>query len=438
MNRSFAGFFWITLYLIVVLAPVLLMLLPPIPAGRAFWVELSVALGFVGLTQIGVQFVLIARFKRVTAPYGIDIILQYHRKIALVAVILILAHPLLLLIEHPARIVMFNPLQGTWASRAGLLSVGALLVLVVTSLWREELKLNYERWRLAHALLGILALAMAQVHVSLAGLYINTAGKQAFWIVSSILLVSLVGYLRLVKPVLMRRRKWRVVGIKDEGAETYGLILEPVGHEGMPFEPGQFAWIKVDDSPYSLDEHPFSFASSAERPERLVFGIKALGDFSSNVPHLPEGACAYVDGPHGAFTIDRWQGAGYVFIAGGIGITPMMSFLHTMADRGDRRPVTLIFAVAREEALAFRTEIEELHDRMNLDVIYVLEEVPEGSGHERGFITAELLERRLPRERFLRQFFVCGPPVMMDAVEDVLDEYGIPRANIHLEKFELA
>jgi predicted ferric reductase len=47
----------------------------------------------VGLTQIAVQFVLIARFKRVTAPYGIDIILQYHRQIALVAVAAILAHP---------------------------------------------------------------------------------------------------------------------------------------------------------------------------------------------------------------------------------------------------------------------------------------------------------------------------------------------------------
>lgn len=53
------------------MAPIGLMLVPPVPSGRSFWVELSAALGFVGLTQIGIQFVLIARFKPLTYPFGI-------------------------------------------------------------------------------------------------------------------------------------------------------------------------------------------------------------------------------------------------------------------------------------------------------------------------------------------------------------------------------
>jgi len=438
MNPVFAGFFWISLYIIVVLAPVVLMMIPPVPSGRAFLVELSVALGFVGLTQIGIQFVLIARFKEVTAPYGIDIILQYHRKIALVAVGLIVLHPLVLLIEQPARIVLFNPLDGTYASRFGLLSLACLLVLVVSSLWREELKLNYERWRLAHALLGVGALVFAQAHVSLAGLYVNTAWKQVFWIVSSLLLVSLVAYLRLVKPAAQRKKPWRVVDVRDEGGETYALTIEPVGHEGMRFEPGQFAWIKMAESPYSLDEHPFSFASSAEEPERVTFGIKALGDFSSSVPELAPGTCVFVDGPHGAFSIDRYQAPGYVFIAGGIGITPFMSFLNTMADRGDPRPVTMIYGAKAPDGFAFRSEIDELQREIDLDVVYVCENPPVDWEHEEGFVTAELLERRLPKERFMRHFFVCGPPVMIDAVEEALKEHGVPFEHVHKEKFELA
>jgi predicted ferric reductase len=97
-----AGIFWLLLYLTIVLVPVFLMLLPPVPSGRPFWLEFSIALGFVGLTQIGLQFLLIARFKRATAPYGIDIILRYHRQIALVAVAAIVLHPLIIVIDNPS------------------------------------------------------------------------------------------------------------------------------------------------------------------------------------------------------------------------------------------------------------------------------------------------------------------------------------------------
>lgn len=436
MTRIVSGAFWVGLYMAAVLVPVILMLFPPLPSGRPFLVELSIALGFVGLTQLGLQFVLIARFKQVTAPYGIDIILQYHRKIAIVAVVLILLHPLILLIEHPARIVLFNPLGGTYASRFGLLSLAVLLVLVVLSLKREALGLNYERWRVTHALLGVVALITAQAHVSLAGLYINTPWKQVFWIGFSVLLVSMVGYLRLVKPALLKRRPWRVVDVHAEGPDTYQLTIEPEGHSGMSFEPGQFAWLKLH-SPWSVDEHPYSFASSAERPRRISFGIKVVGDFSRRVPQIEQGTRVYLDGPHGAFSIDRFQAPGFVFIAGGIGITPFMSFLHTMDDRRDPRTVTLIYGGRTAEALAFRSQLADLQQRLQLEVIYVLEEPPEDWEHEQGVVTADLLERRLPRTRFHRSFLLCGPPMMLESVQKTLREYGVPQEHIQLERFDL-
>lgn len=438
MNRTLSGLFWIALYLLVVLAPIGLMLVPPVPTGRSFWVELSIALGFVGLTQIGIQFVLIGRFRPLTYPYGMDVVLKYHRQVALVAIGFILAHPVLLLIEHPSRIVLFNPFGGTYASKFGLGAVLALLLLAVMAVWRERLKVNYEAWRVSHTLLGVAALAAAQVHVSLAGLYINTLWKQILWIASSVVLLSLVLYLRLVKPYLQRRRSWRVVSVRDEGGDTYSLDIEAVGHDGLQFEPGQFAWIKVDESPFSVDEHPYSFASSAEERERLSFGIKALGDFSERIHEVEAGACVYVDGPHGAFSIDRAEAPGYVFIAGGIGITPIMSFLHTMADRGDPRPVLLVYSTNTEEELAYRDEIEALKDRLDLDTVYVLDEPPHDWEHAEGQVTGELLERQLPRERFTRRFFLCGPPPMMAAVEEALLEHGVPQSHIYLEKFELA
>ena len=437
-DRTLSGVAWLALYPLAVLAPIVLMLVPPVPTGRSFWVEASVALGFVGLTQIGIQFVLIGRFRPLTYPYGLDVVLKYHRQIALVAIAFVLLHPVLILIEHPARVVLLNPFGGTYASKLGIASTLALIALAAASVWRTRLKIRYELWRVTHTALGVSALVLAQLHVSLAGLYVNTPWKQALWIGSSVALVGLVVHLRLVVPWRQRRRPWRVTGVRDEGGGTLNLDIEADGHAGLAFEPGQFAYLKLGNSPWTVEEHPYSIASSAERTDRLSFGIKALGDFSRTVRDVTVGTTVYVDGPHGAFSIDRAQAPGYVLVAGGVGITPMMSFLHTLADRGDPRPILLIYSTNTEPELAYRDEIEALKDRLDLETRLVLEEPPHDWHAEEGRITGELLERHLPKERFTRSFFVCGPPAMMAAVEEALLEHGVPRTHVNLEKFELA
>lgn len=438
MNRTIAGFFWISLYLLVVLVPVFLMLLPPVPSGRGFWLEFSVALGFVGLTQIAVQFILIARFRRVTAPYGIDVILQYHRQIALLAVAAVLAHPLIIVLDNPSRLKLLNPLGGNWASRAAWVSVLALLAIVVSSVYRERLKLDYERWRLAHLALGVTAIVFAQLHVSLAGLYTNTAWKQVVWVGTAALMVGLVVYLRLLKPARQAAYRWSVAEVRAERGGTHTLALQPVGHEGMRFLPGQFAWIKLAGSPFTLEEHPFSFSSSAERPGRIEFGIKALGDFTRRIGEVAPGTRAYLDGPHGAFSIDRYPAVGYVFLAGGVGVTPIICFLRTMADRRDPRPVLLLYAEKSPDTLAYAEELERLRQTLDLEIVYVLEEAPDDWAGERGFVDADLLQRRLPDECVRRTYFVCGPPPMMDAVHAALLERGVPEAYIQMEHFNLA
>jgi predicted ferric reductase len=410
----------------------------PTPSGRGFGLEFSIALGFVGLTQIAVQFALIARFRRVTVPYGIDIILAYHRQIAVIAIVLILLHPTIIMIDDPARLELLNPFGGTWASRSGNLAIYALVLTALLTLFRQRIKLDYEVWRVAHALLAITALVFAQLHVALAGLYTNTFWKHALWVGFSALMVGLLAYLRLYKPALQRKQAYRVAEVRQERGDTHTLVLEPEGHEGLTFAPGQFAWIKLGDSPYTIEEHPFSFSSSAESPKRLEFGIKELGDFTSEIKNVPPGTKAYVDGPHGAFSVDRYPAAGYVFIAGGVGITPVMSSLKTLADRKDRRPVLLIYGDKTWEGVAFREELEELKTRLDLEIVYVLEEPPDDWQGEEGFITPEVLERRLPKEKIKREFFVCGPPMMMDAVHDALIERGVPLEAIQMERFNLA
>lgn len=439
MPQLLAALFWILIYLFLVAGSLFLMRLGVSTAGRNFWVEFSIALGFIGLAQIILQFPLIARFRRLTAPYGIDAIMYYHRQIGTLAVLAVVLHPVILVVHNPAMLHLANPLGGTAASRYGVWATIALVAIVLLSVFRRQLHLSYEVWRISHRLLALLGVGLAVAHVALAGPYIQAGWKLGFWIMLASAGVAALAYPRLIGPLQQARRPYRIVDIKPEAEKTWSLMIEPMGHDGMSIEPGQFAWLKFGH-PFSIDEHPFSFSSSAEGSGSLEFGIKQVGDFTNRLPLIDSDVKVYVDGPHGSFSIDRIPSAGYVFIAGGIGIVPIMSMIRTMADRKDRRPTLLVYAAHRSELLAYHDELDrlsQLTDHFSLQTVYVLEEPPEDWDGEVGFVTMEMLARHWPEERIRRDVLICGPDPMIASVENSLRELGVPQHRIHYERFEL-
>ena len=102
MNPIFLAVFWLCGYLALILAPLLILLIGPVPAGAGFWWDFSMALGFSGMTIMGIQFILTARFRRACAPFGIDIIYFFHRFLAVIGVTLIFAHVLIIWKTNPA------------------------------------------------------------------------------------------------------------------------------------------------------------------------------------------------------------------------------------------------------------------------------------------------------------------------------------------------
>jgi predicted ferric reductase len=434
------GIFWIFVYILLTAAPLLILLIGPVPEGREFWRELSVALGYAGLAMMALQFALTARFKIVKAPYGADIVYHFHRQISFVALLLILAHPLLLFINSPDTLQLLNPISAPWRARAGVTALLALIVMIAVSVWRKRLKFEYTQWRIWHGILAILAVILAMTHVVLAGHYINTPMKQALWLSGSVFWIGMLAYVRIIKPILLLYYPYQVDSVKQEHGNAWTLAVKPVGHAGMRFIPGQFAWLTAWNSPFSDREHPFSISSSASNPEKIEFTIKELGDFTSTIKEMKPGQKVYLDGPFGAFSVDRHPHAkGYNFIAGGIGITPFMSMLRTLKDRNDKRPLLLIYANNRWEDITFREEIEALQNSLNLKVVHVLANPPEGWQGERGFVTSEILERYLPEEREANVYetFICGPPPMMDAIERTLPKLGISLGDFHSERFNL-
>jgi len=216
------------------------------------------------------------------------------------------------------------------------------------------------------------------------------------------------------------------------GAVTLALRAE--GHDGRPFRPGQFAWLKFADAPHALAEHPFSYSSSALRRERPTFTIKAYGGFTRRVAQIQPGARMLMDGPHGSFSA-RPDAERFVLIAGGIGITPIMSLLRTAADMSDRRPFLVLYGSLRWERATFREELERLRQRIDLRVVHVLTEPPADWQGEAGFIDGALLERHLPRDLRGADLFLCGPSRMLAATVAGLERLGVAPEHVHAEQF---
>ncbi|WP_016872331.1 ferric reductase-like transmembrane domain-containing protein [Chlorogloeopsis fritschii] len=429
---------WIGAYLFITLLPLLILLIYPPLTGGGVWTDFSVALGFIALAMMALQFALTARINRVEASYGIDIILQFHRYISLVAFAFILIHPLILFIVQPETLQLLNVFTAPWRARMAVTATLALIALVVTTIWRQQLKIPYEPWRTSHGVLAVLTVGLGLGHAIGVGNYLGLFWKAVLWTAIALVALWLLVYVRLVKPWFMLKKPYLVEEVRPERGNVWTLALRPRGHEGFRFQPGQFAWITLDISPFRMREHPFSMSSSGEHPEKIEFSIKALGDFTNTIKDVKPGTKAFLDGPYGVFTTDRYEdSAGFVLIAGGIGITPIISMLVTAAERKDDRPYLVIYASKTWDDVTFREELEDLKKKLDLNIIHVLREPPEDWSGEKGYVDKELLERYIPKRRATRQYFICASPKMMDQVELALHDLGVPPTNIHMEHFNL-
>ncbi len=433
------GIVWFGLYLALVLTPLALAFATDsVDVARPFSIEVGAAIGFIAFALIVVEFGLVARLRAASAPFGTDALMQFHRQMGIAAMLFVAAHTLL--IAPGSAVGFLNPFAGTALQRSGAVSAWLLVVIVVSSVARRRLRIPYEAWQLLHRVTALLAVAAAAAHLLLVqGYTASPVVAATVWLYLAVFVALLFGY-RAVRPLALWRRPWRVTDSRDIGADTRLLRLRPERHAGFRFSPGQFAWLVTGPSPLWGEQHPLSMASSAEpRADGSIdFAIKALGDWSSEVvPALRENDKVWVDGPYGVFTPDRVAAQCFVLIAGGIGITPLRSMILSLRGRGDRRPITLFFAARNRSRAMFCSELLALAAPAALDVVLVLEEPEDDWRGERGFIDAPLLRRHLPANLARHQFFVCGPPPMMDAMEHCLVDIGVAPDCVHTERFDM-
>jgi predicted ferric reductase len=428
---------WVSLYILVVVLPLGLGLIELDP-GRGFWINFSVALGFVGLSMFGLQFLMGARSRIVTQPVGMDIVLSFHRQVAFLATLLVFAHPIILFLFDPAFLGLLDVFTSPLRAKFGVASCVALLVLIGLSVFRQRLRVRYETWQLTHALIAVAVVMLALAHVLLVGYYVREPWEQALWIVLSAAFIALGVWVRIVKPLVRRRRRWIVETVAPDagGTTTVTIRLDHEHAHGLPgfaFEAGQFAWLQARSSPFAMSYHPFSISSSAERPDRISFTIKAHDGFSREIAGLIEGDPVYLDGPFGAFVLPD-EGP-LVLIGAGVGVTPLLSMLETIADRGESRPCALWLANRDEASISCGAQIESLRARMPLEVVHVLSKPGPGWTGETGHIDAAFIGAHAATAPAGSSYCICGPDALMDTVEKSLAATGVPADSIHSERF---
>lgn len=433
---------WILAAALLLALPFIVILAGDPPRGAPFTRNLAYALGFGALALAGLQFALTGRLKPLLRPFGADIVPVFHRFLSWAALAFMLAHFGMLYVWHQDDLGSLSPLQAQPHMTAGRVALAAFLVLIVSSEFRKRLGLDYLWWRRLHIALALLGFGAAIWHVLGAGHFTARDGTRGLWLAVTLAWLGLILYTRLVRPWWQSRNPWRVIENRDEGDGIRLLRLRPEGRPLRDWRPGQFAWLAIGNSPYSLREHPFTIATAPDKGHEISFAIKDLGDDSRRLSRAEIGSKAWIDGPYGVFTIDREAEAkGFVMIAGGVGITPIIANLHALQERRDPRPVHLLYANADWQGVAFRAELDSIARDIDLRVTHVLEtapdDLPEGQSIAEGRIDADMIQRLLPDDSRDWPHMMCGPAPMLDALRKALRQRGVPAHRIHSEIFEM-
>jgi ferredoxin-NADP reductase len=178
--------------------------------------------------------------------------------------------------------------------------------------------------------------------------------------------------------------------------------------------------------------------STPTRPATLQFVIRCCGDWTRDIGRLKTGDPVAVDGPFGLFShLVRPYTKELVMIAGGIGITPMLSMLRYLGDIGDERKILLIWSNQTGKDVILPAEFLDIQSRLtNLRLKRIFTRDPEG-GKENGRLNQAGLKELLTDFSKQAVFFICGPRPMMHDIRQALAYLGYLRRKIHLEEFRL-
>ncbi len=241
-------------------------------------------------------------------------------------------------------------------------------------------------------------------------------------------------------PEVLRLRKFRVQELVWETPEIFTLRLVPCeGEPALAFKAGQWVYLHLLNEDGTSWKAAFSIATAPSDRGSLELGIKVERDFTKRASKLVLDTVVALQGPFGVFTLpSALDDTPLVFMAGGIGITPLRSMIRQAVNQQLSTPIYLVYSNRYAEESAYLEEFEDLrhsYPAMKLIATFTGEHPPGWKGHT-GRIDAAMLAPLLAETAATAHFFLCGPNPFMQAMREILEAAGVDRARVYQERFD--
>lgn len=315
-----------------------------------------------------------------------------------------------------------------WATMFGSIAFWGMVGLLLVTFF---IKIPYRLWLFSHKFLG-LAFFIGGLHV----LFISSDTSKdpvMKWYILTIVAIGLVAFIyrTLLSNVFIRRYKYNVEQVRFVAGNVAQVRMKHQT-DRMPYKAGQFVFVRFvqQHSKISKEWHPFTI-SSAPSDEQLEISIKGLGDYTNNLTGLTPGAVAEIEGAYGRFGYKNYSAVNQIWVGGGIGITPFLSMIKDLPANGQR--VDLYYAVKTESEL-IDWDLLAQHAGARSESVRV---IPFIGDKQEGHLDVAYIERT-SGELKGRDFYICGPPAMMQGLRKQLRAKGIPATSIHTEEFGMS
>ena len=226
---------------------------------------------------------------------------------------------------------------------------------------------------------------------------------------------------------------------KEEVAKQTLMVTFDLLGEEVDFKAGQYFWVTLPDIGYDDERGLRRHITVVTSPnERGILGLATrLRDtaFKRTLAELDVGAEVDVEHPKGDFVLPSETDRSYVFIAGGIGITVFRSMLRYIVEEGLPHRVTLVYSNRDRESAAFLDELAAMErENENIRLVLVMTDEPEWEGEKRR-VDADVLRDHLDGDLDDFVYIAAGPPGMVEAMQSVLSDAGVPEEQVHVQRF---
>ncbi len=394
--------------------------------------------GLLAVLFVLLQFLLMGRPFWIEKIFGLDKLARIHHLNGYFSISFILLHPILLVTSYAItnKVGLIDQYMDFITNYRDVWQAGIAVVLftsiVFLSIYIVRKRLKYESWYFIH-LLTYLAVLLAFGHqLKIGGDLLMNKAFAYYWWVLYLFVFGNVLLFRFMKPVYNSLKyRFTVSDVVAETADTNSVYITGKNLHNFRTKAGQFIILRFLAKGFWWQAHPFSL-SFVPKNNQIRITVKNCGDFTSKIREIKKGTAVYIDGPYGVFTPEHGADVKYLFIAGGVGITPIRSMIEQIAEEHE---LMLLYANKKTTDIIFKKELEELKTQHGFSLHHVLSDQPDYEG-EKGRIDKEKL-LRLVKDIKEREIYICGPVPMMDGIIKILKEIGVKREQVHFEKFSL-